>query len=98
MNKTFEKRVEDLERKLFVKGEENPEGVFMRVIDAKKEALPIEEQLKKSVKGWRYNDLSVLRAENETDEELNARAISEAKPLLKHPLAVPVFHEIRDET
>ncbi len=93
MNKTFEKRVEELEKKIFVDESEKPEGVFMYVVDGRKDAPP-----PKPVKGWRYNDLSVLRAENETDEELNARAISEAKPLLKHPLAVPVFHEIRDET
>jgi hypothetical protein len=45
------------------------------------------------VKGWRYGEDQIMRAENETDEALAKRAIAQVKPFLaKH--AVPCFIQI----
>jgi hypothetical protein len=87
MSNILEKRIEALENQLFVDTEGLPSGIFYHVDMA--EGVP-----QTPVKGWQMHDLKIMRKENETDEELNTRAISEAKTLLTHPLAVPVFYPI----
>jgi hypothetical protein len=47
------------------------------------------------VKGWRYNEDRIMRAENETDEALAKRAIAQVKPFMAKN-AVPVFHSINE--
>jgi hypothetical protein len=90
MHKTLEKRVEILEGKIFVDVDELPEGVFRYAVDARKDAPPI-----RPVNGWRYGELRIMRAENETDEALSKRAIAQVKPLIAKN-AVPVFSSINE--
>jgi hypothetical protein len=87
---SIEQRVKTLEGKLFVEADELPRGVFCYVEDCRKDPAPPEP-----VKGWRYNDHRIMRAENETDEALSQRAIAEVKPFMGKS-AVPVFHSIHE--
>lgn len=93
MSATTERRVSDLEKRVFVDTEGQPEGVFICVTDCTREGagrrLPVF--------GWKYQDTVIMRNENETDEQLQKRAIETVKPLLTHKLAVPVFHPISKE-
>lgn len=85
---SLENRVKAIENRLLTGDDEQPEGVFCYVIDARKsasETLP--------VKGWRHDENRIMRMEGETDEELSRRAIAEMKPLMAKN-AVPVFHSI----
>ncbi len=86
----IEQRIEALESKIFVDVDELPQGVFCYVVNARKDAPPPEP-----VKGWRYNEHRIMRAENETDEALNKRAIAQVKPFMAKN-AVPVFHSINE--
>ncbi len=83
-------RIEALESKVFVDTEALPEGVFLHVVDASKDAPPPPP-----VKGWSYNEHRIMRAGNEADETLTARAIEHARPFLAKG-AVPVFRSIND--
>ncbi len=87
---TLEKRLQALESKLFVDADEQPAGVFMYVVDGRKDAPP-----PKPVKGWKYNEHQIIRMENETDEELRQRAIAQVKPFLGKNV-VPVFYSINE--
>ena len=86
----IEQRVKTLESKLFVDADELPEGVFCYRIDGSKDAPPPEP-----VKGWRYDEHRIMRAENETDEALAQRAIAQVKPSMAEN-AIPVFHSINE--
>ncbi len=85
-----QKRVEALESKVFVDTEVLPEGVFIRCVDASKDAPPPGP-----VKGWSYNEHRILRAGNEADGTLTQRAIEHARSFLAKR-AVPVFLSIND--
>lgn len=86
----LEKRIKALENKISVDVYEQPEGVFCYVVNGRKDAPPSEP-----VKGWRYNEDRIMRAENETDEALAKRAIAQVKPFMAKN-AVPVFHSINE--
>jgi hypothetical protein len=88
----LESRIEALENKIFVDVEEQPEGVFIRRVNARKDAPPPEP-----VKGWKYHEHEIMRMENETDEALNKRAIAQVKPFMAKD-AAPVFFSIDHET
>ena len=90
MKANLDARIEALESKIFVDVDELPEGVFCYVVNGRKDAPPSEP-----VKGWRYNEDRIMRAGNETDEELNKRAIAQVKPFLRKN-SVPVFHSINE--
>ncbi len=97
------KRVEKLESKILTDDEDRVRAIFGRVIDARKEAPPIEEQEKIPVIGWKMDGHKWIRQPGETDEALEERAIAEANELMRsmgrHPLAVPCFHQVMsDET
>lgn len=83
------KRIENLESKVFVDEEEQPEAVFCYCVDASKDApadpLP--------VKGWQYGNDRIMREAGETDEALSKRAIAQVRPGMAKN-AVPVFHSI----
>ena len=87
---TLENRVKAIENRLLADDDEQPEGVFRYVIDARKDAPEPQP-----VKGWRHNETRIMRMEGETDEELSRRAIAEMKPLMAKN-AVPVFHSINE--
>lgn len=98
MNKTLEKRVKKIEGKVFInETEERTRAIFFRVVDASREGLPIEEQEKTPVKGWELNGYKWLRAEGETNKELEDRAIEGAQDLLNSPLSVPCFIQVQDD-
>ena len=84
----LENRIKTIESRVFVETEELPGGVFIQVVNRRKDAPP-----PKPVRGWNYHEHQIMRAENETDEELSRRAIAEVKPLMAKN-AVPVFHSI----
>lgn len=96
----IKKRIEALESRIMKNDENETQGIFYIVVDASAEAPPIEEQEKIPVKGWLFQygkeEIRIIRRDGETDEELDQRAISEAKPLLRHPLAIPVFFPITE--
>jgi len=87
---TLENRIKTIESRVFVETEKLPEGVFCYVVNGRKDAPP-----PKPIKGWRYHEHQIMRIENETDEELMARAIAFAKPFLGKD-SVPVFHSINE--
>lgn len=97
MSNILAKRIEELESKILKKDDESVKAIFIKVVDARKEAALVDEQEKQSVNGWEMNGLKVFRAAGESDKELEQRAIKEAMPLLNHPLARPVFMEITED-
>lgn len=86
----IEQRIQALESKLFVDADEQPEGIFCYVVNARKDAPPPEP-----VKGWRYNEHQIIRMDGEADDALSKRAIAEVKPSLGKNV-VPVFHSINE--
>jgi len=101
MNRTLEKRVSEIEGKVFVNNddENRTRAIFRIVIDASAEAPPIEEQRKIPVPGWVWEDHEWVRREGETAEELEDRAIEGARRLMaqlgRHPSAIPCFHPVK---
>lgn len=87
---TLENRIKTIESKLLTGDDEQPEGVFIRCIDASGNAPRPEP-----VKGWQHNENRIMRLEGETDEELSRRAIVEVKPLMGKN-AVPVFTSVNE--
>lgn len=86
----IEKRIGLLESRIFVDPDDIPEGVFCCCVNSRKDAPPPEP-----VKGWLFNEHRIMRAENETDEALEKRAIAQVKPFMAKN-AVPVFHSINE--
>ncbi len=100
MNNALEKRVTELEKMVFVKDDEDKvSAVFRRVVNARKDAPPLEEQMKSPVKGWAWEGHRWLRKPGESDEDFEARVIEGARVLMvdRHPLAVPCFQVMDDE-
>lgn len=83
-------RIEALESKLFVDADEQPAGVFIYIKDARKDAPPPGP-----VKGWKCHEHEIMRMENESEEELNQRAIAQVNPFLGEN-AAPVFISINE--
>lgn len=88
----IKKRIEALESRILKNDDDRIEAIFYTVVDATAEgggrALPVY--------GWKYDELKVMRASGETDEELDQRAILEAQPFLRDRGAIPVFHPITE--
>lgn len=82
---TLEKRIDELERKLFVDTDEQPEGVFIEPQDASLDAEP-----PCPFECWSFNGHRITRHAGETDEAFRQRAIDEVKSSLGK-MAVPVF-------
>lgn len=86
----LESRIKLLENRMYVDFDELPGGVFMYVVNARRDAPP-----SLPVKGWKYNEHQIMRMENEPGEELRQRAMAQVKPFLSKNV-VPVFHSINE--
>jgi len=85
---SLESRIKSIEKRIFIEGEELPQGIFCEVVDAKREpSTPLP------VKGWRHNECLIMRKEGESDSELSKRAFETVKDSMG-PGAVPVFFSI----
>ena len=69
---------------------EQPKGIFMRVVNGRKDAPPPKPE-----KGWRFHEHRIMRAKNETDEALRKRSIAQVKPFMAKD-GVPVFFSINE--
>jgi hypothetical protein len=88
MMKTTNKRLEAVERYFMTDDGGTLAAIFINVTDERLDAPPPVR-----VDGWNYNGHEIRRRPGELDDDLQARAIAEVKPMLR-PGAVPCFLSI----
>jgi len=90
MNKQIDKRLQAFEQRIFNDPDDNTEGIFFVTVNCRQGAPSPEPII-----GWRYDGHEIIRLPDETDKDLQLRALEIVGPFLRTG-EVPTFFAIQN--